>query len=48
MPGVALSTGVLCLIIRKVPQDVMHARAERVWVFMGTKHLHSVYSAVLT
>ena len=30
MPGVALSTGVLCLV-RKVPREAMHMRAEQVW-----------------
>lgn len=45
MPGVALSTGVLCLIIKKVPQEVMHVRSERILVFTGMKHLHSAYSA---
>lgn len=28
----ALSTGVLCLVIRKVPWEVMRMRAEQVWV----------------
>lgn len=34
----ALSTGVLCLIIRKVLQEAMNAKAELIWGHTSTWH----------